>query len=115
MPANDELQKTIDRYHELIRLTPNDVGLVTNLAWSYERAKEFPEAVQAFRRALELNAADHNIYFGLGLAQMGQGDFGEARNSFARAEELARNSADRSAMAIISQQVTSISKRLGAR
>ena len=113
MAANEALQKTIDRYHELIRLTPNDAGLVTNLAWSYERAKEYPEAIQAFRRALELNSSDHNIFFGLGLAQMGQGDFSEARKSFGRAEELARNSADRSAMAIISQQVASISKRLG--
>ncbi len=113
MSMADELQQAIDHYHELLRTTPNDAALVTNLAWSYERAKAFPEAIQGFQRALELNPDDHNIYYGLALALIGNGQLQEAHNMLVRAEELARENADRSTVAIIAKQVESISHRLG--
>lgn len=113
MSMQDELQITIDRYHELLRLTPNDSGLVTNLAWSYERAKSYVEAIQGFRRALELNPNDYDAHFGLGLALMGIGDHTAARDELIRSKELARDNADRSTMAIISKQVESIARRMG--
>lgn len=114
MSMSEQLQKTIDRYHDLMRQTPNDIGLVTNLAWSYERARAYPEAIQGFKRALDLKADDYNVYYGLGLALMGNGQNDEARDAFVRAEELARDNADRSTSAVISRQVESIGHRLMA-
>jgi len=113
MHTSDKLQETIDRYHELLRLTPNDAGLVTNLAWSYERALAFPEAIQGFKRALELSPNDYNIHYGMGLALMGSGALPAARDALMRAAELARENADQSTKTIIAKQVESISRRLG--
>ncbi len=112
MSAKKELQQAIDRYHELLRQSPNDVGLVTNLAWSYERAGEYPEAVQGFQRALELQVNDHNVYYGLGLALMGSGRLPEAREALERAESVAREYADRSTMVVVGSQVKSLIRRM---
>jgi Flp pilus assembly protein TadD len=113
MTNSDELHKVIDHYHDLLRQAPNDLGLLINLAWSYERAGQFPEAIQQFRRALEFNTHDYNAHYGLGLACMGNGQIQEARAEFQQARDLAADSDDRSAIVVISRQIDSISHRLG--
>ena len=112
MTAADELQQVIDRYHDLLRQAPNDLGLLINLAWSYERAGQYPEAIQQFRRALELNPQDYNAHYGLGLALMGNGQAQQALAEMLRARDLVADSNDRSAMVILTRQVDSIRHRL---
>lgn len=114
MNKSEELHQVIDHYHDLLRQAPNDLGLLINLAWSYERAGQFPEAIQQFRRALELNSRDYNAHYGLGLACMGNGQMQEARAEFQQARDLAADSDDRSAIVIISRQIDSIGHRLGS-
>jgi Flp pilus assembly protein TadD len=113
MSMADELHHAIDHYHELLHQAPNDLGLLINLAWSYERAGQYPEAIQEFRRAIEFNGNDYNAHYGLGLACMGNGQLQQARGEFQRALELAADSDDRSAHVIISKQIDSIANRLG--
>ena len=112
MSVTEGFQKTIERYHDLIRQNPDDVGLLTNLAWSYERAGQYQEAIQHFRRASELNPQDYNVYYGLGLALMGHGQRQEALKAFLRARDLAHEGTDHSTMVIVAKQVESISHRL---
>ena len=113
MNKSDELQRVIDHYHDLLRQAPNDLGLIINLGWSYERAGQFPEAIQQFRRAIEFNSRDYNAHYGLGLACMGNGQIQEARTEFQQARDLAGDSDDRSAIVVLSKQIDSISHRLG--
>lgn len=105
MGSPEEFQKVIDRYHDLIHQTPNDIGLLTNLAWSYERAGHFPEAIQQFKRAMELNPQDYNVQYGLGLALLGNRQERDALEAFRRARDLAAEADDRSAMVIVQKQV----------
>ncbi len=113
MTTAEQLHNAIDHYHELLHQAPNDLGLLINLAWSYERASQFPEAIQQFRRAIEFNGNDYNAHYGLGLAYMGNGQLQQARAEFERARELASDSDDRSALVIIARQIDSITNRLG--
>ena len=113
MAVIDDLHRAIDRYHELLHQAPNDLALLVNLAWTYERAGQFPEAIQEFRRALDFNARDYNAHYGLALAFMGNGQVQQARTEFQRARELAADSTDRSATVVITRQIDSIAHRLG--
>jgi Flp pilus assembly protein TadD len=112
MSMADDLQITIDRYHDLLHQSPNDLGLLINLAWSYERSGQFPESIQQFRRALELSPRDYNAHYGLGLALMGNRQHQQALAEMTQARELASESDDRSATVILARQVDSISHRL---
>lgn len=112
MNMAEDLHRAIDHYHELLHQAPNDLGLLINLAWSYERAGQYPEAIQQYRRAIEFNANDYNAHYGLGLAYMGNHQLQQAHGEFQRARELAADSNDRSAMVIIDKQIESIIKRL---
>jgi Flp pilus assembly protein TadD len=115
MSMSDDLHQLIDRYHDLIHQAPNDLGLLINLAWSYERAGQYPEAIQQFHRALELSPQDYNAHYGLALAYMGNSQDKQALVEFQRARDLSGEADNRSAMVITSKQVDSISRRLGSR
>lgn len=114
MTITEDLHRTIDHYHDLLRQAPNDLGLLINLAWSYERAGQFPEAIQEFKRAIEFNTNDYNAHYGLALAFMGNGQSQQAQAEFQRARELAADSNDRSATVVLSRQIDSIEHRLGS-
>lgn len=113
MTLAEDLHHAIDHYHDLLRQAPNDLGLLINLAWSYERTGQYPEAIQEFRRAIDFNGADYNAHYGLALALMGNGQLPQARSEFQRARDLAGESNDRSAIVVLSKQIDSISHRLG--
>jgi Flp pilus assembly protein TadD len=110
----DDLHRAIDHYHELLHQAPNDLGLLVNLGWSYERAGQYPEAIQQFRRALEFNSRDYNAHYGLGLALMGNGQNDRALAEFNEARALAADSDDRGAIVIIARQIDSIANRLAS-
>ena len=116
MTTNNDYLAAIDRYHELLHQTPNDIGLILNLAWSYERVGQYAESVQQFRRALDLNEKSFDAYYGLGLALMGSGASRDALTAFKKSRELAMSeSVDRSEMVMISKQVDVYINRLGGR
>lgn len=114
--TNNDYYAAIDRYHELLHQTPNDIGLLLNLAWSYERVGQYAEAVQQFRRALDLNEKSFDAYYGLGLALMGSGAKRDALTAFKKARDLAMSeSDDRSQMVMVAKQVEVYIHRLGGR
>lgn len=113
MPSADDFQIVIDHYHERLRQTPGDAELITNLAWSYERIGQYHEAIQEFHRALDINPDDFNAHYGLGLALLGDGQQQAALDQFVLARDLvASKSTDRSEVAMFSQQVEILIRRL---
>jgi len=94
-----------------VRQNPYDIRVLTNLAWSYERAGEYPQAVQQFRQALSLDQNDVNALYGLGLALLGNGQQREALEVLEQAHRLAAESDDRSYMVTVQHQVEVLFRR----
>ena len=66
---------------ELVRLVPNDSGLVRKLAEEATNLRQFPEAIQLYRSVLRLEPEDSTTYNLLGYAQFFSGDLPGARQS----------------------------------
>lgn len=113
-PNIQEFQKAIDRYHELARQNPYDVRILTNLAWSYERAGEYPQAVQQFKQALDVDQNYVDAQYGLGLALLGNGQHQEALEALKRAYQLAASAEDRGYMVTVQHHVEVLHRRYGA-
>lgn len=94
-------QQSIDRYHDRVRQNPYDVQILTNLAWSYERAGEYPQAIQQFKQALSLDQNSTDAQYGLGLALLGNDQHQEALQALERAHSLAVESDNRGYMVIV--------------
>ena len=105
MAASEELQKLIERYSDLLAENPDDVDKLINLAWSYERAGDYQQAVGYFRQAIERDPQNHDAYYGLGLALLGDGQVEEGLQALEKARDLAQNAEDRGETVIVSQQV----------
>jgi len=112
-PNLADYHKVIDQYHELSRQNPYDVRILTNLAWAYERAGEFPQAVQQFRQALDLDQNYTDAQYGLGLALLGNGQNQDALQVLERASQLASHSEDRSYMVTVQHHVDVYHRRFG--
>lgn len=113
MTRVDDFQGTIDHYRELIRQSPDDMGLITNLAWCYERAGQYHDAIQEFHRALDLDVRNFNVHYGMGLALLGEGRKQEALRHFELARDLvASESSDRSEIVMLTKQVEVLVRRL---
>lgn len=110
-PDKSELQEAASRYQRLVEQNPDDVALQTNLAWSYERARDFGQAVEAFRHALRIDPTYTDAQYGLGLALLGSGQIEEALESFNRARKLADLSEDRGYKAIVHHHVDVFDRR----
>ena len=57
-------------------MAPENAAALVDLAGVYTKQQRHPQAVAALERALQLNPADHSIYYLLSLAyaQVGQAD-----------------------------------------
>ena len=113
MTGPNELKKVIEHYNAMVRENPDDVVWMTNLAWSYERIGQYQEAIQQFQRALDVNEADFDVHYGLGLALLGDDRPQEAHEQFVRARDLVMTeSTDRSEIVMLSKQVEVLIRRL---
>lgn len=100
-----DFQTAIDRYHELAHQNPYDTKVLTSLAWSYERAGEYPQAVQQFKQAIGIDQNQPDAYFGLGLALLGNNQISDAIEALEQAHRLAAQSDDLSYMVTLQHQV----------
>jgi tetratricopeptide (TPR) repeat protein len=104
-PNKSELQNAISHFQGLIEKNPEDVRLQTNLAWSFERARDFSSAIEVFRQALSIDPNYTDAQYGLGLALLGNGQIEQALESFGRARKLADNSEDRGYVAVVHHHI----------
>lgn len=62
-PAN-----LLDTYRAAVAADPNNVDAQTNLGWGYYGARQYEEAIKAFREATRLDANCIDAHYGLALA-----------------------------------------------
>ncbi|MBN1311259.1 MAG: tetratricopeptide repeat protein [Anaerolineae bacterium] len=113
MTGANDFAKVIEHYNSMVHQNPDDVMWLTNLAWSYERIGQYQEAIQQFRRALDVSQNDFDAHYGLGLALLSDGRPQEALEEFVRARDLVvEESTDRSKIVMLSKQVEVLIRRL---
>ena len=59
-----------------------------NLGKAYDAAKKYPEAVDAYKKAIEYKNTESNYYVNLSLAQIGAGQIDDSRASIEKAAQL---------------------------
>jgi tetratricopeptide (TPR) repeat protein len=112
MSASKVLQKTITHYRDLIRKKPNDVGILTSLAWSYSLAGDYEQAIQQFEQAIQVDSQSSDAYYGLALAYKGAGQYDRAIQTFHQARQLVDQDDNRGRHLIASQQIEVYLRRL---
>jgi tetratricopeptide (TPR) repeat protein len=111
---SDEIQDTVKYYADLSRKNPDDLDTLINLAWSYDRAGDFPQAIERFRQALAMNEGNVHVHYGLALALLGSGQTADALQEFRAAYDLVARSEDQAEKAILSKQIEAYLRRLEA-
>lgn len=72
-------QSRIEIFEAMARSQPDDVMVWYGLASEYTKLEDWPKAVEALRRVLEINPDYTAAYQMLGTALSNQGELGEAR------------------------------------
>jgi tetratricopeptide (TPR) repeat protein len=76
-------------YHEALRIYPDGVEALNNLAHLLEARGEIDEAIALQRRAIALFPRWHTPHYNLGCSLLQKGSFSEAEECFLKALELA--------------------------
>jgi len=66
----------------------DDDNAYVNSGWLSQEQGKFPEAEEAFKKAIEINPKNDRAYFALGALYRGQGKFAQAKDSFQKAVEI---------------------------
>lgn len=56
---------SVEEYEQLARLNPNNTNILYNLAWKYFEDERFSEAIEGFRRVLQINPQDADAHFNI--------------------------------------------------
>jgi serine/threonine protein kinase/tetratricopeptide (TPR) repeat protein len=78
--GNEDYQTAIETYQAVVARYPDHMAALNNLAIAYRDARQYPLAVEYFRRAIEVDSSVANMYFGIHTAELLQGNFREARS-----------------------------------
>jgi tetratricopeptide (TPR) repeat protein len=89
---NEDAEKSFKKYIELIPGDPNPYDSYAELLMKTGR---FDESIAQYRKALSINPNFVNSYLGIGINQTLQGKPAEARATFAKLGEAARNSGEK--------------------
>jgi Flp pilus assembly protein TadD len=112
-PDYPDLRQAIQQYREQLTDKPNNVRLMTNLAWSYERSRSFSEAIDTFTKALKIDPDYADAQYGLGLALIQSGQTASALEAFTRVRSLIGRSKDRAYAAIVQHHIDVFFRRYG--
>jgi tetratricopeptide (TPR) repeat protein len=89
---NDEAEKAFQKYIELIPDDPNPYDSYAELLMKLGR---FDESIRSYEKALSVNRHFVASYIGIGLDQIYLGQPQKARETFAKLEQIARNSGEK--------------------
>jgi tetratricopeptide (TPR) repeat protein len=89
-PAIDVLAE----YRAAVNATPNSAEAETNLGWGLYSKGDFDEAIKAFDKAISLEAAYFDAYYGLALTYKKAGRAADAVATFKKALTLVGNTTD---------------------
>jgi tetratricopeptide (TPR) repeat protein len=110
---NPELKQAIEHFRDQVTDKPENIRLLTNLAWSYERAGSFDEAIESFKNALRADPDYADAHYGLGLALLESGQTAAALDAFTRARNLASRSDDQGYVAVVHHHIDVFIRRYG--
>lgn len=73
-PAQDAAQKATDEFRKELEIDPRNAGAEYVLGELARQQSQWPEAIEHFTKASQLDAALSDAYLGLGMAQVSAGD-----------------------------------------
>jgi eukaryotic-like serine/threonine-protein kinase len=77
--GDEDYQTAIEAYLAVVARYPDHMAALNNLALAYRDSRQYPMAIEYFRRAIEVDSSVANMYFGIHSAQILQGKFADAR------------------------------------
>jgi hypothetical protein len=86
-----DAQAAIDAFHHVTELDASDADTWYFLGASYVQAKQFPQAIEAFQRALQLNPLHASAEFGLSRAYQQSTDIDHAREHLKKFQYITQN------------------------
>jgi tetratricopeptide (TPR) repeat protein len=60
-------QQALDGYRNILEKDPTDIGSIKGTAWLYMQMKKWNEARQFYRKALDLDPNDPDLYYSIGF------------------------------------------------
>lgn len=89
---NEQYEKAIEVYYQLINANPNYPKAYYNLGYIHLNfTDDYEKAEQYFRKVLHLNPEDVNAVFNLGSSLEQQGNYQEARDKYQQTLEMEEN------------------------
>jgi tetratricopeptide (TPR) repeat protein len=75
-------------FHEVLKLNPKTTNIYNSLGILYRRNRDYPNAIQAYEKAMRVDPEDENIFFNLGRAHFEGGIMKRAKLYLQRAVEI---------------------------
>jgi len=82
---------------------PEHVGTYIDLGWEFHAKKQYDQAIEQFRKAIEMDGDAVDAYYGLGLSCKAKGEKEQAIQAFEKVIELAPTLDDRAKAQILSR------------
>ena len=87
--GNDELDDAVAAFNELVEQYPDYIDGPIGLGHAYERQGKYDEAIQAIKKAIEIDPTDPLVYTSLSVCYQRKGMIAEAEDAMAKSQELA--------------------------
>ncbi|GBD08397.1 Lipopolysaccharide assembly protein B [Candidatus Thermoflexus japonica] len=82
---------------------PENAGTYIDLGWEFHAKKQYDQAIEQFRKAIEMDGHAVDAYYGLGLSCKAKGEKEKAIQAFEKVIELAPLLEDRAKAQILSR------------
>ncbi len=86
--------KALDCFEKALDLCPNDIILLNNIAYTYEKLEKCNKAIETYEKSLKINPSHANAWNGLALSYKKLGKYEEAIRACKKAIELDPNDKD---------------------
>ncbi|MYB66779.1 tetratricopeptide repeat protein [Candidatus Poribacteria bacterium] len=86
--ADNELEKAVTAFKELIELYPDYIEGYLGLGHAYERLSEYDDAIKAVEKAIEINPNDPLAYTSLSICYQRKGMIQEAEDAMAKSQQV---------------------------
>ena len=86
--GNNELDDAVTGFNELIEQCPDYIDGPIGLGHAYERMGKYDEAIEAIKKAIDIDSTDPLVYTSLSVCYQRKGMITEAEDAMAKSQEL---------------------------
>ena len=86
--GNNELEEAVAAFNVLLEQYPDYVDGHIGLGHTYERMSKYDEAIEAIKKAIEVDPTDPLNYTSLSICYQRKGMIAEAEDAMAKSQEL---------------------------